>query len=117
MTKTSTTKANPMTSLQDGMAAFNPMQGAGMKAMLAVGTETAQFLSSRMQQDIEAQKAMLSCKDLESLQKLQADFYTKALADYRDATAKIMEIMSATASDAGAAAVSSTKRSYDDVPL
>ncbi len=115
MTKPSNTKANPMAAAMNNLTALNPMQGGPMKAMLAVGTQTMQFLSSRMQQDIETQRVMLSCKTFGELQKVQADFYANALEEYRGATAKVMEIMTAGASNA--AAVPSAKRGYDDVPL
>jgi hypothetical protein len=85
--------------------------------MFAAGTETMQFLSSRMQHDIEVQRALVACKTFDDIHKVQADFYTKALEDYRLVAAKMMEIMSAGASDAATAAASSTKRGYDDVPL
>jgi hypothetical protein len=111
--KSSTSNADPMTAAMQNMAALNPLQGGALKAMFAMGTETLQFLSSRMQQDIETQQAMLNCKSLEDLQKVQSEFYTKALEDYRNAAAKMMGIMSS----GGADSAPSSKRGYDDVPL
>lgn len=108
--------SDPMAAAVENMIALNPMQGGALKAIYAMGTETMQFLSSRMQHDIETQKAMLTCKTLEDLQKVQADFYKKALEDYSAAGAKMMGIMSAS-SDTVGNAVSATKRGYDDVPL
>lgn len=101
----------------ENMTALNPMQAGPFKAMVDAGTEAMQFLSSRLQQDIEAQRAVMTCKTFEDLQKVQGDFYTKALEDYRGATAKLMGIMTAGAADSAKAATTSTKHRYDDVPL
>jgi hypothetical protein len=117
MTKPSDSKANPMAAAVDTMAALNPLQAGPMKAMFAVGTETMQFLSARMQQDLEAQREMLACKTFAELQTVQAKFYSTALEDYRRATAKMMEIMATAGSNVSGTGTSGTKRSYDDVPL
>lgn len=110
-------KGDPMAAAMGSMIAMNPMQETALKAMFAMGTETLQFLSSRMQQDLEIQKAMLSCKTLQDLQKVQADFYKTALEDYRNAASRMREVMSNSQSTDGKGQSPLTKRGYDDVPL
>jgi hypothetical protein len=109
-------KTDPIATAVENMIALNPMQGGVLKAMYTMGTETMAFLSSRMQHDIETQKALLTCKTLEDLQSVQARFYKKALEDYSTAASKMMGIISASSGDVGSP-LPSTKRAYDDVPL
>lgn len=106
-------KADPMAAVMDSVTALNPMQGGAMKTALAMGSETLQFFAARMQQDVATQQAILTCKTMEDLQKVQADFYKTAMEDYRCATERMMSILLAGAP----AATASTKRGYDDVPL
>ena len=99
------------------MAAFNPMSSAALQAWSEMGAQVMQFMSSRMQQDIETQKAMLGCKSLEDVQKLQSEFFSQALKDYNTEAARLMEIMTAAMTRGFAGKAPSTKRGYDDVPL
>lgn len=117
MTKPSETKPNPMAAVMENMAALNPMQVGPFKAMFDASTEAMQFLSSRMEQNLEAQRAIMACKTFENIQTVQANYYTKALEDYRGATAKMMELLKSGTAGGANAAVSSTNRKYDDVPL
>jgi hypothetical protein len=110
-------KAMKKPSETNPMAALNPIQTQAMQAMFAVATETMQFLSTRIQQDIETQQAMLACKSFEELQRVQAEFHKKTLEDYSGATAKMMKILTSGASDGLTNAASTWKRAYDDVPL
>jgi hypothetical protein len=101
----------------DSMKAFNPMSESVQKVWLDMGADTLRFVASRMQQDLETQKAILACTNLEDIQKVQGEFYSQAMEDYRAQAARIMEMMSA-AAPAGLDSIPlMTKRSYDDVPL
>ena len=100
-----------------GKMPFNPMNDPQLKAWSDLGAEMMQFVSSRVQRDIEAQKAMLGCKTFEDLQKLQAQYYSDAVKDYSAQIQRAMEVMSGAAKKQMDDAVTSTRRGYDDVPL
>ncbi|HEY9038487.1 MAG TPA: phasin family protein [Roseovarius sp.] len=105
------------TTALDTMAAFGPMGEAAQKAWVEMGTETLRFVASRMQQDLETQKAMLACTDLGEMQKIQSEFYSQAMEEYRAQAARMMEIMSSAAPKGLDGVPLMTKRAYDDVPL
>lgn len=71
-------------------------------------TESARFVSARLQQDMQAQQAMLNCRTPMELVQVQTEFYQKAMTQYTEETARLMKIM---------ATPKGTRRSYDDVPL
>jgi len=87
------------------MAAFNPMAPETWREIM---TESARFLSERLQHDLEVQQAMLRCKTPMELFQVQTEFYQKAVADYAAEATRMMQI---TTTSAGA------KRDYDDIPL
>lgn len=91
--------------------------GAALKAWSEMGAEGLRFVTARMQHGMEAQKAMIACKGIDDLQKVQAEFYAKAVADYQAEVARLMALMSAPATGGQAATSIPTKRRYDDVPL
>ncbi len=76
------------------------MRQTALKAWCDIGTEALQFVSSRMEKDIQTQKALLGCKRLEDLQKVQAEFYSKALEDYNAEATRMMELMTAATAQA-----------------
>lgn len=101
----------------DSTKAFDLMSGDAQKMWLNMGTETMRFLASRMQQDLETQKAMLACTSLEDIQKVQGDYYTQTLEDYRSQMSRVMEIMSEVTPKGLENLQFITRRGYDDVPL
>ncbi|MDA7430979.1 phasin family protein [Primorskyibacter aestuariivivens] len=100
--KQSKTDASALT---DAMMAFTPMAPAVWQEIM---TESARFVSERLQQDMEAQQAMMNCKTPMELLQVQTEFYQKAVQQYTEEAARMMKRM---ANPMG------TKRSYDDVPL
>ena len=104
--KASQTKPNTDAATLTGvMAGFNPMAPETWREIM---TESARFLSERLQQDMEAQQAMLKCKSPLELFQVQTEFYQKAVADYAEEASRMMQI---TTKSTGA------KRDYDDIPL
>lgn len=91
--------------LTEAMVAFNPMAAETWREIM---TESARFLSERLQQDMEAQQAMLKCKSPLELLRVQTEFFQKAIADYAKEATRMMQI---TTKPTG------TKRDYDDIPL
>lgn len=99
------------------IGSFGSMPAAVLKAWSEVGGEALKFISLRMQQDVAAQRAMLNCRSLEDVRKVQIDFFGKALADYKAEATHMMKIMSGAMTQGQTDAIPSAKREYDDVPL
>lgn len=117
MTKSSKDQSSSDHLAMLGKMPFNPLTDAQLKAWSDLGAEVLQFASSRVQQDMEAQKAMLACRSPQDLQKVQAEYFSKALEDYRVQVQRAMEVMSGAAKTPIGDLLKSTKRGYDDVPL
>ena len=71
-------------------------------------SESAAFMTERLQKDLETQQAMLTCKSPVELINLQSDFVQKALTDYTEEATRMYKLLTRT---------SGTARDYDDVPL
>lgn len=101
----------------DDSKSFEMIGSDAQKAWLDMGAETLRFLAARMQKDLETQKAMLACTSLDDVQKVQADYYTQTLEDYRAQMTRLMEVMSSVAPKGLENLQFVTRRGYDDVPL
>lgn len=101
----------------DRMLFTNPMNDAALKAWLDMGREAMRFASSGLQKCVEAQSAMMACKTLEDFQKVQVEFYTNTLEDYRAEVARMMGSLSASPIGTMGADMPKMKRKYDDVPI
>ncbi len=115
--KSQKTENEAATATIDAMKTFGPIGETAQKVCADVANETLRFVTFRMQQDLETQRAMLACTNLVDVQKAQADFCTQALKDYQSQASRIMEIMSAAAPKGLDFAPLLTRRDYDDVPL
>ncbi len=91
------------------------MGGDAMQNWLEMVNEGVQFVVTRVQQDLEFQQSLLSCRNLEDLQRVQGDFYRKAMEHYSTESSRIMGRLSN--SKSGPAAMGATKRRFDDVPI
>ena len=100
-----------------GNMPFTALNNAQMKVWSDLGAEVMKFASSRIQQDLEAQKAMLACKTPQDLQKVQTEYFSKAVEDYRLQIQRAMEVMSQAAKTPMGEVIKTTKRGFDDVPL
>ena len=101
----------------DKMLSTSPMHEAAMKAWLDMGREALQFASSGLQKCVEAQSAMMACRTLEDFQKVQVEFYTKTLEDYRAEVARMMGSLSSNPVGGLGGDMPKMKRKYDDVPV
>ena len=99
------------------IAAIMAVNPIAAKAWPDIMSETASFLTERLQQDIDTQKAMLTCKSPAELLQVQAEFIRSAMEQYMDYATRLYTTMSAAAGDAGKGALSSHSRGYNDVPL
>ncbi|MDO8884583.1 phasin family protein [Pseudotabrizicola sp.] len=87
------------------------------KAWLSFMSESAQFLTERLQQDLEAQKAMMACKSPTELLKVQSDFLTAAMDQYTDYATRLCKTMTTAATNPVQDMQSGQSRRYDDIPL
>lgn len=113
---TSTKKSedtDPGAAVAAAWVALNPMG----KIWLDVMSESVRFLSERLEQDVETQKAMLACKEPAELMKLQAEFYRTAVEQYTAEATNMLEIMQKSMAGSVKAASSGLARRYDDIPL
>lgn len=117
MTKPSKTQAAENHSTTPGLSLLNPVMDAQMKAFSAWGAGMLQFFTTRLAQDLEAQKAMLACKSLPDIQKVQTAYVTQAIADYQAQMQRSMDVWSDGAKNPMGDMFQPSKRAYDDVPL
>ncbi len=115
--KSDKAQSDATTAATDSMTASSPTSEAVEKVWLDMGADTLRFVASRIQQDLAAQKAILACTNLVDVQKVQTEFYSQAMEDYRAQASRIMGMMSAAAPTGLDRIPLLTKRSYDDVPL
>ena len=76
-------------------AGFGNMMGmssAWLDALGKMGTEVATFVADRVKEDVKTQQELMSCKTMEELQHVQAQFVQKAMQQYQEETGKLVEI-------------------------
>lgn len=112
--KTNEAKAPSMADFATNFMVGNP---ALTKAWSDLMVENVRFLSDRLEQDFETQKAMLACKTPADVMKVQSEFFQKAVEDFSAGSRRMFEILTAASTEAVEGAKSSFKRGYDDVPL
>lgn len=117
MGKSSKTQTETETGPAAMAAAMMAVSPASAKAWFDVMTETSRFLADRLQQDLETQKAMLSCRNPAELLKLQTEFYQKAFQQYSEEAMQLFKMMSDAAGKTVKEAQTSYSRKYDDIPL
>lgn len=103
-----------MADMTNAMFAGNP---AFAKVWADLMTENARFLSERLEENFETQKAMLACKTPAEVVEVQTKFFTRAMSDYSDKAQRMFEIMTAASEDLMEETKATIKRGYDDVPL
>ena len=100
MTKSSKTTEDAAKSVQDAMTqlqkmGFDSMSWMGtdwMERMSDLGSEVLQFIADRVQQDVDLQHRLLHCRDVNELQKIQAEFVQTAINRYTEETGKLIEM-------------------------
>ncbi len=78
------------------MMAINPVASKGW---LDIMSESARFIADRLQQDLNAQKAMLACKTPAELLQVQSEFYKSAMEQYTEEYTRLYKMMSAATDD------------------
>ena len=92
--------------IPDPLSAFAAVEGlrdSSLKTFAMLGTnwmysvtgfttEVAQFLSDRLQQDLQLQHRLLHCKDMDELRRIQSEFVSAALEQYAAETGKLVHL-------------------------
>ena len=108
------TTAKPDTqALTSAMAAGNP----AARMWLEIMTESTRFVSERLQNDLETQRAMLRCQSPADLVQVQSEFFRKAMEQYSSEAQRLFQIMTEATGDTVKDTKTSTKRGYDDIPV
>ncbi|MFN4129827.1 MAG: phasin family protein [Paracoccaceae bacterium] len=97
-----------------GLDASMAVNTAAVQAWMDMANETVRFVWDRLQQDIEAQKAMVACKSVEEMLKIQAEYLTVAQEQYTTAAGRMLDLMGSATS---AGLTDSKARRFDDVPV
>lgn len=98
----------------EAMMAINPVTS---QAWLSFMSESARFLTERLHQDLNAQKAMMACKSPTEVLQLQAAFLKTAMDQYTEYATRIQEMMTTVTPSAIKDVQSGHSRGYDDVPI
>lgn len=109
-----TSMGNSMTELSSKMMAGNP---ALAKAWVDIMTDSARFVSDRLQQDMEFQQALLKCTSAEEMIKLQSEFFLKTMQQYADEAHRMSKVLTDASGEFAKHASNTSSRDYDDVPV
>ena len=112
--ETKTAKGLVAPALTKAMMAINPV---GTKAWLDIMSEGRRFMMERLQQDLETQKALLTCKTPMELLEVQSDFIKTAMEQYADEAMRLCKAMNEAREKTLEDARSGLSREYDDVPV
>lgn len=114
-------KAKPAAQMDNGTtaaaAAMMATYPVAAKAWMDVLSEGARFMTDRLRQDMETQRALLSCGTPAELLRLQSEFVTTAMQQYAEETTRLVSMMTEAVKDSAEEASRPHKRGYDDVPL
>lgn len=117
MAKPIDTPATPDIGISAVKAAMMAVNPATAQAMMSVMAESARFLTDRLQQDLDAQKALLACKSPTELMQVQAGFMKTAMEQYMAYAVRFQKAMTTATADTMENARTGHSRGYDDVPI
>jgi len=111
MTKSArkTTPKPDTEALASAMAAGNP----AARMWLDIMAESIRFVSERLQNDLETQRAMLRCKSRADLVQLQSEFFRSAVEQYTSEGQRMFDILTEATENAVKDRKTDTKRGYD----
>ena len=107
----------PKPTKPDMSAMMMTSNSAAAKVWTAMMTETTRFLTQRLTDDLETQKAMLNCKHPAEIVQLQSEFFRKSVEQYTAEAHRMFEIMTSATEEAVKETGAGTKRGYNDIPL
>ncbi|TMM51205.1 phasin family protein [Sulfitobacter sabulilitoris] len=77
-----------------GFGSIAWMGTAWLEQMSEMGSEWLSFVADRIKEDVKTQHQILHCRNIEEVQKVQAQFIQTAVEQYRDETGKMVEMSS-----------------------
>ncbi len=87
---------DPIATLQqaqaDGMAVMTSLGAAMADNMRKFGTEMTAFVGERFKEDVKTQHALVTCRRLDDLAEIQADFMKTAFDQYSAEAGKMTEL-------------------------
>lgn len=111
---TAKSKTQETPNMVSAMMAMNPMANT---AWADVMKESADFVTRRLEQDLETQKALMSAKSPAELMQVQTEFFQMAFQQYTQEAMHMFEMMTKAAGETTKQATKQAARGYDDVPL
>lgn len=87
------------------------------QAWMDILSDNARFMTDRLQQDMETQKALLACKTPAELLQVQTEFFKSAMAQYTEHATRMFNKVAATSQETVKSTRASQSRGYDDVPI
>jgi len=96
------------------LTALNPRAATAWTEVMNAHTR---FIMDRLQQDLETQKAVLTCRDPSQLLQIQSDFCCKAVTEYAEQAGLLLKLTTEATAETIEAAKTSHSRAYDDIPL
>ncbi len=106
------------TEMATQLAALNPFGGAvGMSGWVEVMTESTRFAAERFRKDLATQQALLNCKSVDEILRVQSEFYRNAIEQYTSELNRLGKMMSKATAQSMDEMTKSRARSYDDVPV
>jgi len=112
--KTPTIAEIDLPAITVAMMATNPV---ATKGWLDIISESTRFVNDRLREDMNAQKAMLACKNPAELMQVQAKFYEIALAQYTEEFTRLYKMISTATNDTADGVRTGRARRYDNIPL
>ena len=95
-------------------AALNPVAA---KVWIDFVSESARFMTGRLQKDVDLQARLLACQGPAELLDLQKEFFSTALEDYADETIRYFKMVTDAAQAIAEDVEGGHRRNYDDIPL
>ncbi|MEL6643859.1 MAG: phasin family protein [Pseudomonadota bacterium] len=88
-----TAALDALTDLQAaGFGTLAAMGSAFAGALNEMGSEAVGFMARRLEHDLETQRRIFACTDLDALRAVQVEFVERSLAQYSDETGRLLEI-------------------------
>jgi hypothetical protein len=117
MTKSKGTRSDRTRSASALIAATMVAGPATAKAWTDATTECSRFVMDRLQQDMKAQRALLSCKCHADLLNLQTSIYQQAIRQYSQEASRLFGMVSRATESTMKEASADHARKFDDLPV
>lgn len=108
-------KARKETGNNEAVEALVKANEVMLEGMAAMQREILEFGNSRLRQDLETQGALSQCKDFDDLFRLQVEFAQKAMQQYSEEAAKLLDLSTKVGQDCWVPLESATRTTVDEL--